>query len=186
MDIDEATKNQIKNLETQTGKSFDEWIKIARGSGFQKHGEIVKFLKSEHNIGHGYANLVTHKALASDAGSHDDGDLIEAQYAGPKAALRPVYEKLAAEIGKFGGDIEFAPKKAYTSVRRKKQFACLQPSTPQRFDVGINLKNAEAAGRLEMSGSWNAMVSHRVRVGDIKEVDAELIGWLREAYEAAG
>jgi predicted transport protein len=185
MDIDEATKNQIKNLETQTGKSFDEWLKIARGSGFAKHGEIVKFLKSEHGIGHGYANLVTHKALASDAGSLDEGDLLEAQYAGPKAALKPIYEKLAAEIGKFGSDVEFTPKKAYMSVRRKKQFACLHPSTPQRFDVGINLKGTEPAGRLEKSGSWNAMVSHRVRVGDIKEVDGELIGWLKQAYDAA-
>ncbi len=185
MNIDEMTKNQITNLETQTGKSFDEWIKIARGSGFAKHGEIVKFLKAEHGIGHGYANLVTHKALESDAGSHDSEDLVEAQYAGPKAVLKPIYEKLAKEIEKFGGDLEFAPKKAYTSVRRKKQFACLQPSTPQRFDVGINLKGVEPAGRLEASGSWNAMVSHRVRVGDISEVDAELIGWLKQAYDAA-
>lgn len=186
MNIDEAIKNQIKNLEDQTGKSFDEWIEIAQGSGFKKHGEIVKFLKAEHGIGHGYANLVTHKALESDAGSHDDSDLITAQYAGAKAVLKPIYEKLAKEIGKFGTDIEFSPKKAYVSVRRKKQFACLQPSTPQRFDVGINLKGVEPQGRLELSESWNAMVSHRVRVGDIKEVDKELIGWLKQAYDMAG
>lgn len=186
MNIDDAIKNQIKNLEEQTGKTFDQWIKIAQGSGFAKHGEIVKFLKAEYSIGHGYANLVTHKALASDAGSRDDTDLVAAQYAGAKAALKPIYEKLAEEIGKFGADIEFSPKKAYVSVRRKKQFACLQPSTPQRFDVGINLKGVEPRGRLELSGSWNAMVSHRVRVADIKEVDKELIGWLKQAYEMAG
>jgi predicted transport protein len=186
MDMDDAVKNQIANLEKMTGKNFDEWIMIAKSSGFAKHGEIVKFLKTEHGMGHGYANLVTHKALQSDAGSHGADDLLEAQYAGPKAALRSIYDKLAAEIAGFGSDIEFAPKKAYMSLRRKKQFACLQPSTAARFDVGINLKGIGFAGRLEKSGSWNAMVSHRVRVQDIKQVDKELIGWLRQAYDQAG
>ena len=64
-----------------------------------------------------------------------------------------------------------APKKAYVSLRRRKQFGCLQPSTATRFDVGINLKGVAPAGRLEASGSFNAMVSHRVRVSDVKEVD---------------
>jgi hypothetical protein len=29
------------------------------------------------------------------------------------------------------------------------------------------------------------MVSHRVRVSSVEEVDAELIGWLRAAYDPA-
>ena len=40
-------------------------------------------------------------------------------------------------------------------------------------------------GRLEASGSFNAMFTHRVKVSDVKEVDLELIGWLRRAYEEA-
>lgn len=47
------------------------------------------------------------------------------------------------------------------------------------------MKGDSADGRHEKSGSFNAMVSHRVRVTDVKEVDAELIGWLREAYDRA-
>ena len=81
--------------------------------------------------------------------------------------------------------MELAPKKAYVSLRRRKQFGCLQPSTATRFDVGINLKGVAPAGRLEASGSFNAMVSHRVRVSDVNEVDDELIGWLRQAYDQA-
>jgi hypothetical protein len=30
------------------------------------------------------------------------------------------------------------------------------------------------------------MVTHRVRVSDTKEVDAELIAWLRRAYDMQG
>ena len=87
--------------------------------------------------------------------------------------------------GKFGNDIEIAPKKAYVSLRRNKQFALIQPSTKTRVDIGINLKGREPAGRLEASGSFNAMVSHRVRVAGVDEVDEELLGWLRAAYDAA-
>jgi hypothetical protein len=61
----------------------------------------------------------------------------------------------------------------------------IQPSTADRLDVGINLKGTPADGRLEASGSFNSMVSHRVRVRGASDVDAELVGWLRKAYEAS-
>ena len=97
--MDEATQNMIRNLEEKTGKSFAEWQQIARGSKLAKHGEIVKFLKSDHGLTHGYANLVAHEALQSAASHFEEDDLIAAQYAGAKAALRPIYDALvAAEI----------------------------------------------------------------------------------------
>ena len=85
----------------------------------------------------------------------------------------------------LGDDVGIAPKKAYVSLRRNKQFAIIQPSTKSRIDVGINLKGVEPEGRLEKSGSFNAMVSHRVRITSPKEVDAELEHWLKSAYEDA-
>ena len=78
-----------------------------------------------------------------------------------------------------------SPKKAYVSLRRSKQFAIVQPSTATRVDLGLNLKGNDATDRLEASGSFNAMVSHRVRLGSKKDVDAELKGWLKEAFERA-
>ena len=71
------------------------------------------------------------------------------------------------------------------SLRRKKQFGLVQPSTADRLDVGINLKGVAPQGRLEASGSFNAMVSHRVRVAKAADIDGELIGWLRAAYDQA-
>src|SRR5205085_11345610 len=115
----------------------------------------------------------------------DPGALVDAQYAGAKAGLRPTYEVLLKAMGKFGNDVEVSPKKAYVSIRRNKQFAILQPSTATRLDVGINLKGVEPSGRLEASGSFNAMVSHRVRVAKIEEIDKELLGWLKAAYDAS-
>lgn len=178
-------RTMIRNLEEKTGKTLEQWIAVAKKSGATKHGGMVKALKDQ-GLTHGYANLVAHSALQSAAVFADDGDLIEAQYAGPKAALRPIYDDLMKRINAFGGDLEVAPKKAYVSLRRKKQFAILQPSTATRLDVGVNLKGTPATARLEESGSFNAMVSHRVRVASSKDVDGELIAWLRKAYDAAG
>ena len=134
---------------------------------------------------YGYANLVALKAMESDAGSSSGDDLVAAQYAGPKAALKPVYDALLAAVEKFGPDVEASPKKGYVSMRRKKQFAIFQPSTASRMDVGINLKGETPSARLEASGSFNSMVSHRVRLSRKEEVDKELIGWLKKAYDAS-
>lgn len=183
-DVEAATAKMIANLEANTGRSLDQWVGAALASGHAKHGQIVAWLKADHGLGHGYANLVAHKALASDAGSLADDELTAAMFAGPKAAMRPAYDK-AADFVRSLGEVEFAPKKGYVGLRRNKQFALLQPSTKDRLDVGINLKGVEPEGRLEKAGSWNAMVTHRVRVGSADEVDAELEGWLRRAWEAA-
>ena len=145
----------------------------------------ARCLKEKHGLTHGYANLVAHNALQSDASFSEGDALVESQYAGPKAALRPFYDSVIAEVKGFGGDVEVAPKKGYVSLRRKKQFAIVQPSTATRLDVGINLKGVAPAGRLEASGSFNAMVSHRVRVSSAKEIDRELVGWLKRAYDEA-
>jgi len=183
---EEMAESMIRNLKEKTGKTLEQWLKVATASKLAKHGELVKLLKSEHGLTHGYANLVALKHLKSDARSlGSEEDLVAMQYAGEKASLRPIYDALAAMVRKLGGDVELVPKKAYVSVRRKKQFAIIQPSTKTRVDVGINLKGTKPSGRLEASGSFNAMVSHRVRIESKGEVDAELRKWLAAAYDAS-
>jgi hypothetical protein len=184
---EEMRRDMIANLQDKTGKSLAEWLKVIGASKRSKHGEIVALLKGQHGVTHGYANQIALEALRpADAPAPGSAALIEAQYAGPKAALRPIYDALIARVGKLGSDVELSPKKGYVSLRRSKQFGLIQPSTATRVDVGINLKGQTPTARLEASGSFNAMVSHRVRVSSVAEVDAELAGWLRRAYEAAG
>lgn len=184
--IDQAFQTMIQNLKEKTGKSLEDWIKIAKATKLEKHGEIVKFLKTEHALGHGYANLIAHRLKGeTEEGKAAADDPVAAQYAGEKAGLKPVYDALIKAVGKFGGDVEISPKKTYVSLRRNKQFALIQPTTKNRLDVGVNLKGVSPAGRLEASGSFNAMVSHRVRVENLKDVDKELVGWLKAAYDQA-
>ena len=182
--VDDAIATMIANLEAKTGKPLAAWVKLVQAAKLDKHGAMVAFLKSKHGLGHGYANLVAHSVLGGGAPSRGD-DPVGEQYAGPKAALRPIYDAILAAVQKFGKDIEVSPKKAYVSLRRAKQFGIVQPSTPTRVDVGLNLKGVAPAGRLEVAGSFNAMVSHRVRLDSIKQVDKELIGWFKRAYDQA-
>jgi hypothetical protein len=181
---DDALKNMIANLETRTGKSLTQWVAIAKKSGLARHGQIVGHLKAEHGLGHGYANLVAAESLGGLAAPSED-DAVTVQYAGAKAPLLPIYEALIAEVRKFGADVEIAPKKANVSLRRTKQFGLIQPSTATRIDLGINLKGLPPTGRLEKSGSFNAMVSHRVKLSSAADVNRELIAWLKQAYEEA-
>jgi len=180
---EEQEATMIARLPELTGRSLEEWLPVVKASGLTAHGQVVKLLKAEYAVSHGYANLIAHKALRSDAASVGSGDaLLDAQYSGGKAKIRPLYDALIREIQRFGDDVEIAPKKSYVSLRRSKQFALLQPAA-SRLDVGINLKGDAPKGRLEASGSFNAMVSHRVRVTSPDEIDAELIRWLRDAYD---
>lgn len=174
-------------LKEKTGRSYGEWQNLIRAAKLAKHGEMVKFLKNNHGVTHGYANQIALEVVRpADAPELGSEDLVTAQYAGQKAALRPIYDKLVALLHKIGTDIELAPKKAYVSVRRAKQFAIIQPTTATRLDVGIKLKGAKSTARLEESGSFNAMVTHRVRVTSLNDVDAQFEAWLRRAYAGAG
>ncbi len=184
---EEMANTMIANMKEKTGKTLEQWLTVAKKTGAEKHGQIVKALKVDHGMTHGYANLVAHKLLKSDAGSAAEAgtDLVNAQYAGPKADLKPIYDALIKAVNAFGKDVEVAPKKSYVSLRRNKQFALVQPSTRTRVDLGINLKDEPAAGRLEKSGSFNAMVSHRVRLEKAADVDKDVKAWLKKAWQEA-
>lgn len=178
-------QKMLENLKINTGKSLDEWIQIVKSTKLQKHGEILKFLKGDHGFTHGFANLVAHKTLKSDAGSQGDEDLLKNQYKG-KEHFKGLYDQLVAEISHFGSDTEFLPKKAYTSVKRKKQFAMLIPATKTRFDIGINLKGFEPKGILETDTKTNGMCSHRICLSSETDLTPEVYAWLKKAYELAG
>lgn len=183
--MDPMIKKMLDNIEIKTGKSADYWIKLVKNAGLEKHGQKMKLLKEDHGFTHGYANTIVHLSKEdSTFNTADKDDLIDAQYK-DKEALLPIYEKLKKEISKFGKDVEFAPKKAYVSLRRKKQFALIKPSTKTRVDIGINLKGVEPSGVASKAGSWNTMVTHRIQINDIKEVNKEVISWLKEAYKNA-
>ncbi|WP_372786597.1 DUF5655 domain-containing protein [Phenylobacterium sp.] len=182
--LEQAVATFERNIATQTGATVEDWIVRVRATDLARHGEMVAWLKSAHGLGHGHANHIAKRALsvgADAAGEDGVGHLFE----GPKAALRPLYDAVVASVTALGPDVELAPKKANVSVRRSKQFALLQPSTAARLDLGLILKGRPPKGRLEASGSFNAMFTHRVRLAGPADLDAEVKAWLKAAYDGA-
>jgi hypothetical protein len=186
--IDKAVQTQLENIQKKTGKSLDELAGIVRKSGLTKHGEIRDYLKRELGLGHGDANALVHAVLKSDGeraaqGKSEDAVLDEI-YAGAKAHMRPIHEKLMKEIDKIG-QFEVAPKKGYVSLRRKKQFAMLGPKTNTRFEVGLNAKDLPESARL-LEQPKGSMCNYIVNLTGVKDVDRELVAWIKSAYEGAG
>ena len=187
--MDKALQTQLANIEKRTGKSLQQLAKVVKASGLTKHGEIRDMLKRDLGMGHGDANTLVHHVLQSDgasaaaaAGKSSDA-VFDEIYSGPKAHLRPIHDALMTAIRKFG-PFEIAPKKGYVSLRVNKQFAMIGPATKTQVEVGLNLKDAGATVRLHALPP-GGMCQYRVRLSDPFEVDAELVGWLRRAYDAA-
>jgi hypothetical protein len=159
---------------------------VVAASGLSKHIEVVAMLKTDYGMTHGAAHRVSLLAREATASAGPPGgDPVDALYAGKKVGLRPVHDALMGHIRGFGDDIEIAPKKGYLSLRRRKQFAMIQPSTANRVDVGLILADLPAEGRLETAAGFNALFTHRVRLTSIADVDTELVGWLHRAYHQA-
>ncbi len=177
---EEMAASMIANMPAKTGKSLDEWLKITKKCGLEKHGQIVKYLKTDHGMTHGFANMVAHHALKSDT----ETDLVAAQYAGGKAGLKPIHDALVKIASGFGKDVEIAPKKTCVSLRRSKQFAVITPATKTRIDLGINLKGHAGTDRLKAEKP-NAMCTHKIGITDTSDLDDTLIDWLHEAYKLA-
>ena len=185
--VQDALQTQIRNIEAQYGRSMAEWTEVIRARGLVKHGQIVSMLKQEYGLSHGSANRVALVALEAMDGASGAGapasDPTAELYA-DRPALRPIHDRLMAEILGLGSDIEVAPKKGYVSLRRRTQFAMIKPAA-KHVDLGLILPDAPPIDRFEPAGTWNAMFSHRVRVSSTDEVDAELATWIRRAYDRA-
>jgi hypothetical protein len=112
---EQMTQTMIDNMPEKTGKSMQQWLQIVAKSGLAKHGEIVKKLKAEFGMGHGFANLVAHTHLAEKSPARGGDDLVGAQYEGPKEGLRPIYDAVTKMVSAFGKDVEVSPKKTYVT-----------------------------------------------------------------------
>jgi hypothetical protein len=188
--VDKAIQTQLTNIQTRTGKSLDELRAVLQQSGLTKHSEIRAMFQRDLGLGYGDANMLAQALRKTDAeGSNaaqaeTPDDVVNALYTGAKADLRPIHDRLMAEIAQFGA-FEIAPKKGYLSLRRKKQFAMIGPATNTRIEVGLNMKGVDATTRLAEMPS-GGMCNYKVKVTVVAELDAELIAWIKRAYESAG
>jgi hypothetical protein len=184
--VDDGIATQIRNIEADYGKPMSDWFAVITASGLTKHNEVVAMLKTEHGLAHGAAHRVSLQLRQVGSAPTSTDDAVDELYSGKKAGLRPLHDQLMTLIGGFGADVAIAPKKGYVSLRRKKQFAMIQPSGAGRVDVGLTLPGTPTGGRLESATGFNALFTHRVRIASTSDIDEDVASWLRAAYENAG
>jgi Domain of unknown function (DUF5655)/Domain of unknown function (DUF4287) len=185
-DIDAALRSQIRNIEATYGRSVADWIGVIDAAGLTKHTDVVAMLKRDHGLAHGAAHRLSLLARNRAEQLIPPIDPADALYVGAKAKVRPLHDALIAEVGKLG-PFETAAKRNYLSLRRRKQFAMVQPSTTGRLDLGLILSAGTACSeRLEPAGSFNALFTHRVRLSHTADIDQDVTAWLAAAYSGAG
>lgn len=177
-------EKQLANIEESTGMSLDDFSESIASAELQRHGEIVGHLKSEFGLGHGNANLIaTRVREIRSGGPASDDQLLANQYSGAKAVLRPIMEAAVEAARGFGDDVEVVVQKTGVSLRRARQFALVQAPSSKRVQIGLILDATPESERIrETSG----MCSHRLDVTSSDEIDDELVGWMRQAYEQRG
>ena len=172
------------NMLVKTGKTFEAWVKIAKASGPSTAKECYAWLKKEHGVPHLSAEIIADKASgACLLEAYDNPDaLVEAMYAGPKASLRPIHDKLVKLARKLGKDVVVTPCKTYVALRRKKQFAIVRPTTRTCVDLCFTLTEVKSQGRLEAVELASDRISHLIKIESPEQIDAEVKHWLSEAY----
>lgn len=177
--MDKALQTMIENMPEKTGKKLEEWIQILNEENFEKHSVAVKYLKTEYGVTHGFANTIVTLSKEKD---NSPEELVSNQYSG-KEQLKPIYDELLCTVKSFGEDIVITPKKGSVSLIRKNQFALIKPATKTRIDLGLKLKGVKVEGRLENSGPFGTMCTHRIQLKSISDIDGEVVEWLSKAYE---
>lgn len=177
----------LDTIQQKTGKTPDDFRKLAAQKGLTRYPELMAWLKSDFSLGHGHANVIAQLLAHPQARQVTPDERIARLFAGSKEKWRKDYDALVKKLVRFGADVRVAPTNSYISLLRgSHKFGIVQPSAADHLDIGIKLKGVAPAGRFEAAGPWNSMVTHRLRIHEAKQMDAELLVWLKRAYDAAG
>jgi hypothetical protein len=175
----------LETVKEQTGKTVADFKTLATEKGLTKHGEVVAWLKQDFGLGHGHATAVAAALLKPGHFKTPTDEKVDAVFSGRKAVWKDTYAALLETVRQFGDDVETAPTDSYVSLlRQRNKFAIVQPGAAF-LDLGIKRRTADPTERFGAAGAWNSMVTHRVRITDAAQIDAEVLDWLRAAYEGA-
>ena len=179
----------LDNITAKTGKTPEQFVALAKAEGLLepgvRAGQIVAWLKHEYGLGRGHAMAIV-ATINKQAGPPSSAEeKVAKHFSAKKSSWRPVYEQLVGRVAEFGPDTDVVAGASYLSLRKRGRKFAIVRVTAERLDIGIKLKDAPADGRLETAGSWNSMVTHRVRIQAPGEIDPELFGWLERAYASA-
>jgi len=174
----------LSNLEKNTGRKLEQWCALLKKSGAKTTKDRVTWLKREQGLG-----MATSGAIVA----HYEGELVEytpeafveAMFAGPKATLRPIYERLLEIAMSLSPDVTATPCRTFVPLRRKYAFAQIKPSTRTRVDFGLALGDTPPKGRLASTGGYakGDRITHQIAITSLDDIDDEVRRWLRAAWQ---
>ncbi len=180
-------------LPAKTGRSLEQWADLLLTQGPAIRKDRMAWLKTQHGLG---TNSCWHIVEFAADQSTWDGDpavylkqaavYVEALFAKGKEWQRPIYEKVVEEVRALGKDVKVCPCKTMIPFYRRREFAHVKPATQTRFELALTLVDVPFKGRLKKNPRANDKdrQQHIVELADVKDVDAEVVKWLRMAYEA--
>jgi len=130
------------------------------------------------------AQAVTGVSENEDRGREDPAEaeeLIAGQYA-DRPQLRPVLDAVLAALPAVGPATVQARKTFVSLVTPRRTFAVVQAATKRRVDLGLRLDQENPGGRLLPARDLGA-ATVRISLTRPEDVDAEVLGWLRRAYQ---
>jgi hypothetical protein len=184
----------LNNLPATTGKSLDEWIRLVESDGPKGEKERRQWLQKAHQLGGTTAWMIAERAEGTGAEDTDPeaylrvaAEWVEAMYAGPKAALRPLHDALVQLGRRLGADVKVCPCKTIVPLYRHHVFAQIKPATRSRIDFGLALRGTtkKLPARLIDTGGLQKKdrITHRFAITALPEIDTEVRDWLQVAYE---
>ena len=174
-----------ESLAERTGRPLAEWVALVQASGIDPldQNAVRRWLRTEHGVPQNSQWAIA-DAAARAAGWIRPGvaEYIDSQYTGAKAALRPIYDRLAAAIEDFGDDVSVEGRGSYTPFVRGRQFAAVAAATRDRVDLGLRFTDPPAADRLQPA-SGPGQATHKIALRSVGDVDDQVLHLLRLAYE---
>jgi hypothetical protein len=169
------------SLERDTGKSLAEWVAIARACPEAGHRARLKWLKDNYGLLQNHGSHVLSEAFPPAMSWREPEKLVEALWVDP--ASRGIFQALDA-AARAPNEVIQTARKGYTAWSRKVQFAAARPVKGGKVMLGLALTPA-ANSRLEAprNESWSERLKARVLISAVSEVDAEIGGLLKEAWE---
>ena len=174
-----------QSLAARTGRSLEEWLALVQASQLDPldQNAVRGWLRREHGVPQNSQWAIA-DAAARSAGwvPPTVPEYLDRQYAGAKAALRPVYEALAAAIGQLGDDVTVEGRGSYIPFVRGRQFAAIAAAARDRVDLGLRFTDPPDAGRLQPA-SGPGQATHKVSLRSVDDVDDEVLYLLHVAYQ---
>ena len=107
---------------------------------------------------------------------------VESHFTDKDPLVRAIYEKLLVEMRRFG-EVAEEPKKTSIHLVNKSAFAGV---STRKTVLMLNIKSAApiSSPRFPKFEKVSASRYHQeVKLGDLSEVDVELLVWLKQAYD---